>query len=269
MTPVSVLMPVRSLAAVPPVCWERLGTNRSLAQVVVSVDAPEEAAERGAAEALARTYPGWRWDVVFTGRRAGIAHALNLGIPRLAHELTARQDDDDPSDAGRLDRQAAHFESEPGLAVLGSQLRYEREGRRGLRAYPLAHDEILRRLPFENPFAHPTVMLRTALLRELGYRDVPYAEDWDLWIRALGRGVYRNLPEPLVTYVARSESALRSFPHGPVLRAQARLVWGARRVLAPDPSTRLALAASIAARAAASLLPEALYRVYYRRVLYP
>ncbi len=269
MTEVSVLMPVRSIAAVPALCWERLETNRCLAQVVVAVDGPESGPEREAARCLAERYVRWRWDVVFTGRPRGIATALNLGIPRLAHALTARQDDDDPSDAGRLDLQSRLFDETPGLAVLGSQLRYDREGRRGMRHYPLRHDEIVRRLPFENPFAHPTVMARTRLLAELGYRDVPYAEDWDLWIRALGRGEYRNVPEPLVTYVAKSGTALRTFPHGPVLRAQAGLVWRARHVLTRTASSRAALLLSIAVRGVASLLPEMLYRAYYRRVLYP
>ena len=140
MTPVSVLMPVRSIATVPSLCWERLDTNRCLAQVVVAVDGAEAEVERDAARSLAERFGRWRWDVVYTGRPLGIAHALNLGIPRLAHELTARQDDDDPSDAGRLDLQCRHFEEAPGLAVLGSQLRYDREGRRGMRHYPLRHD---------------------------------------------------------------------------------------------------------------------------------
>src|SRR5690606_24826161 len=38
----------------------------------------------------------------------------------------------------------------------------------------------------ENPVVHPSAMIR----RDLAvYRDVPWAEDHDLWLRLLGRGI--------------------------------------------------------------------------------
>jgi hypothetical protein len=41
----------------------------------------------------------------------------------------------------------------------------------------------------ESPLAHPSVMLRTEILRSLGgYHDPPWAEDYDLWLRLHEQG---------------------------------------------------------------------------------
>ncbi len=52
-----------------------------------------------------------------------------------------------------------------------------------------SHAAIMRERFIESPLAHPTVMMRTALLRALGgYRDLPWPEDYDLWLRAAAHG---------------------------------------------------------------------------------
>ena len=47
------------------------------------------------------------------------------------------------------------------------------------------HAAIVRELLVESPLAHPSVMMRRALLERLGgYREFDGPEDYDLWLRA-------------------------------------------------------------------------------------
>jgi hypothetical protein len=54
----------------------------------------------------------------------------------------------------------------------------------------------------ESPFAHPSVMFRRELLaRHGGYRDGPFPEDYELWLRWLDAGVaMAKLPEKLLVW---------------------------------------------------------------------
>ena len=56
-------------------------------------------------------------------------------------------------------------------------------------------------LPFRNPFNHPSICFKLLSIRNLegGYRNIPYYEDYDLWIRAIYSGLnYANLKDILV-----------------------------------------------------------------------
>ncbi|MCL6483136.1 MAG: hypothetical protein I4O49_02975 [Janthinobacterium lividum] len=55
---------------------------------------------------------------------------------------------------------------------------------------PLTHEAIVRYARRRNPFNHMTVMYqRSAVLAVGGYRDLPWMEDYWLWVRMLHAGV--------------------------------------------------------------------------------
>jgi hypothetical protein len=64
-------------------------------------------------------------------------------------------------------------------------------------------DEIIKmQMLFCSPFAHPSVMMRTALVKQLRYDTArEKAEDYDLWVRAAVSGLkMTNVPEVLLLY---------------------------------------------------------------------
>ena len=75
-----------------------------------------------------------------------------------------------------------------------------------------SHEAILRDLFVESPFVHPSVMFRRdAVLAVGGYRDLGWAEDYDLWLRLAGAGVrFARLPEELFFWRDRPERATRT-----------------------------------------------------------
>lgn len=148
----------------------------------------------------------------------GIVSALEEGRRQARALLVARQDADDLSDSSRLSRQIEAMRADDSLAVLGCMTRSDREPRPGMRRYldwlssctdpAICAQEIW----VESPIAHPTAMIRAAVLEEVGgYRERGWPEDYDLWLRIhrSGGGI-RNLPEVLYEWSDSPERLSRN-----------------------------------------------------------
>lgn len=137
---------------------------------------------------------------------SGLAAALNQAIDQCHHELIARMDADDIAHPERFARQYAVMRADPQLAVCGTGIRLideggnplvtQKHGGRGVRQ--LRSVDLL----FQDPLAHPTVMLRRSLVAPIGfYRKGSIAEDYDLWLRCANRGLrMARLREVLLDY---------------------------------------------------------------------
>ena len=145
-----------------------------------------------------------RLRVVRNPKNLGLIATLNRGIELARAPLLARMDADDLSMPTRLERQVAALESSPGLAVVGSWARViglDGSDAGALRP-PVEPRNVLAAVLRDCPFIHPSVMIRTPVLRELGgYRaDAQHAEDLGLWLTLLLRHDGANLPEFLICY---------------------------------------------------------------------
>jgi hypothetical protein len=105
-------------------------------------------------------------------------------------------DGDDIMRRTRLAEQVAALEAAPALAAVGSHVRlFPRDGvAAGRRTYErwlssIDSSERVRADAFvECPIAHPTLMIRAGVLRDFGYRDCGWPEDYDLVLRLLAGG---------------------------------------------------------------------------------
>ncbi|CAN2168935.1 Glycosyltransferase 2-like [Candidatus Nanopelagicaceae bacterium] len=133
---------------------------------------------------------------------AGIVSALNYGIDLVKTEYIARMDADDLMLPHRLDTQLREFERNPKLVGLGGGMIPFRNDEKELReVYFPKSSLILRRIiPYKNLFAHPTMMLKTSAIREVGMYRNTKSEDWDLWSRLIEVGEMTNLKSPLIKY---------------------------------------------------------------------
>ncbi|MFT4571530.1 MAG: hypothetical protein ACI8TX_002709 [Hyphomicrobiaceae bacterium] len=124
----------------------------------------------------------------------GLVSALNTGLALARAPYLARMDADDVSHPARLQRQYETLASRPELFAVTCQVRgFPDEALTdGMARYldwqnSLAEPaEIARERFVETPVVHPSLMLRTDLLRDQlgGWRDCGWAEDWDLVLRA-------------------------------------------------------------------------------------
>ena len=180
----------------------------------IVVDESTDAQAAQACRALCERDERFRY--VHPEKRLGLAASLNLGISMARAPLIARFDSDDICMPDRLERQVSFMDGHTDVGVLGGGLEIMDETGRTLafRSYPSDHAMIERKLQTTTPIAHPTVMLRKALIEQHGGYDAGFrfAEDLDLWLRLANRGVrFANLPEVLVRY--RQQHTSRNSRH--------------------------------------------------------
>ena len=139
-------------------------------------------------------------------RNRGIPATRNHGLALARGEYLAMADSDDVSHPQRLALQVAWLDAHPEVAALGSwALRTDASGRRvgAPLLRPTAPRELAGRVLFASVMKSPTVVARTAVLREHGYREeLVLGSDIDLWARISARHALANLPRFLVRYRA-------------------------------------------------------------------
>lgn len=203
---VSVLLPYRNAEATLPAALESVLAERELPIEVVAVDSTStDEGPRLTAE-LARRDPR----VVCVDGRGALVTSLNRGLDRCRGTYIARMDADDLSLPGRFARQVKVLEARAELAAVGGRVEAFPEAAvgEGLRRYVawqnalLSPEDHARSLFVESPLCHPSVMLRRAALTSVGgYREMPWIEDYDLWLRldAAGFGLAK-IPEVVLRW---------------------------------------------------------------------
>lgn len=177
--------------------------TRPADEVVIVEDGPLGDGLRRVIDDYLAATPGAR--VVRLARNQGSGPASAAGLDTIHTELLARQDADDISRPERFEKQLAYFEVHPEVDVLGTaatEFQDHLDNVVGVRTLPGSHQEIAKYLRINNPISHPTMMVRTAAVKEAGgYRAVHHMEDYDLMARLLRDGrIFHNLPESLLHF---------------------------------------------------------------------
>ena len=130
----------------------------------------------------------------------GLIATLNEGIALAQAPWIARMDGDDLAEPQRLAAQLQALDSS-GADVCGTWVRFFGE-RSGVWQTPLDDAAIKLQLLFNVPLAHPSVMVRTRLLRAQPYDSrAVHAEDYALWCALAQRGArFINVPQALLRY---------------------------------------------------------------------
>jgi GT2 family glycosyltransferase len=247
---VAVLMPARDAertvrAAAVSILRQ---TWRDLSLVVVDDGSGDRTGE--VLEALGRRD---RRVELIRGPGEGIAGALARGLGRCDCEVVVRMDADDLAHPRRIERQVAALQADGSLAAVGSRVRLfpRRQVGPGMRRYAawlngLTTPELVDRdLLVESPLAHPASAIRSEALRRAGgWRDGPFPEDYDLWLRIASQGGrMTNLPETLLDWRESPGRLTRTDPRyalerhhvlkvrylaqGPLAGRREVAVWGA------------------------------------------
>ena len=153
----------------------------------------------------------------------GIVAALNLALAQAAAPILVRMDADDRMHPDRVAKQCAVLDADPSLLGVASRAAAfpQEQLRDGMRAYLdwqnglLTPEENARERFIESPILHPSVALRTDVVRERlgGWRDRGWPEDWDLFLRAMGCGLrIGRIPEVLVEWRLHPAQLTRQHP---------------------------------------------------------
>ena len=162
----------------------------------------------------------------------GITRSLNLGLDLARGTYIARMDADDVAEPHRLAAQVAFLERHPEVGVVGSwRTIIDEHGAIIATGHaPQSDEEIRWKCLLGNPLAHPTVMIRRAVLEQHGLRydeRFPAAEDYELWARLLAHTRGANIGEPLLRYrlrdgISRTNKAEQLATHDRIAHAAIR-----------------------------------------------
>ncbi|MDJ0847529.1 MAG: glycosyltransferase family A protein [Myxococcota bacterium] len=149
-----------------------------------------------------RSFRDPRIRLVENGKNLGLPVTRNLGLELAQGEYIALLDSDDVSLRDRLAVQVDFLDRHPSYAEVGAWSQAMDESGRPLRRVkiqPTAPEEIRATLLFRCSIKNRSVMGRTAMMRDLGYRlGFPRCQDYDLHVRLAERHDIGNIPRVLV-----------------------------------------------------------------------
>lgn len=143
-------------------------------------------------------------------KNRGLISSLNKGLALAKGTYLARMDADDVSLPERLKKQITYMETHRDVGICGTWLSFfTRIPGVGGKYCPNGNSKhIEANLIFENVIQHPTVVVRTDVLRrnKLTYPTIfPHAEDYGLWVRLIGKAKFAIIPEILLHYRLHSD----------------------------------------------------------------
>lgn len=223
---VSVVLPYRDAGETIDEALESLLSQRGVRLEVVAVD--DRSGDDGPARVLRARRGDDRIRMVEAGGEGGIVGALRAGLIAARGDFIARMDADDISLPERLALQRDALLADPALGAVGTQVEAfpEEAVGGGMRRYVawqnaiITPEEHAREIFIESPLCHPSVMMRrSALDRAGGYREGPWPEDYDLWLRLDALGLrLAKVPQVLLRWRHRVGRATFSDPRYAIAR---------------------------------------------------
>lgn len=140
-------------------------------------------------------------------KNMGTVHALNHGIMLARGEYIARMDCDDISLPKRFEHQIRFMDTNPDTGVIGTGMRLIKNGKlKNIRFQPDSDNLLKISLLFNTCFFHPTVFMRSSVIKKTLYPDnLVYTQDYNFWTHLAIHTRYSNLVEPLVYFRVHPE----------------------------------------------------------------
>lgn len=141
--------------------------------------------------------------VLYNKTNLGLTRSLNRGLKQARGIYIARQDADDISHKERLQRQVQLLDQQSEVGLVGSAclLINASNENQGVAKTPCSHEEIFWNSLFLNPLFHGSVLFRKEMDgRKIFYdEEIPFSQDYALWVQLLNKSRAKNLPEPLIS----------------------------------------------------------------------
>ncbi len=136
-------------------------------------------------------------------QNVGLGLALRKGLKECKSKIVLRFDTDDINVKERALVQVKEI-TESNIDIVGSNIYEFNDNKEKIinqKVMPLSHNNIKKSIIFRNPINHPSAgFLKDSIIKlDGGYRDFPFYEDYDLWIRAIFSGLkFKNINKNLV-----------------------------------------------------------------------
>lgn len=147
---------------------------------------------------------------------------LNKGVQLAQGAYIARMDADDVSHPSRISQQVSYLAQHPEVDMIATCASYisSRGVPLGRLNFHACYDAVSASFVtiFDCPFLHPSVLIKSELLRRFGYSDLPetqHIEDYALWIQLIKEGhrleiIPKKLMDYRISYQGVSQSNSRA-----------------------------------------------------------
>ncbi|MES2592728.1 MAG: glycosyltransferase [Bacteroidota bacterium] len=164
--------------------------------------------------AIIKEFKDSRIKFINNERNLGIIKTRNNGLIVSRGVYIVCMDSDDVSQPTRIEKQVRYLDSHPEVAVIASKLvlineKGEEQGYWDDDYNCETVEQIKHTLPIINCIGQPTVMIRSDVVKQIGYnKSFVSNEDWGLWLAILSKGlVIAKLDEVLLKYRIHSTGA--------------------------------------------------------------
>ncbi|MCR4030941.1 MULTISPECIES: glycosyltransferase family 2 protein [Flavobacterium] len=148
---------------------------------------------------IIKSYFDSRIKLIEKAQNTGYTNSLNYAISIATGDYIARMDGDDIAFPDRFQKQYDFLNQNQDVVICGTAMQII--GNKQIVRHPSDHNNLKIRLCFGSVFHHPTVMIKTHILKENIYnKDYEPAEDYELWTRLAFIGKMANLEEVLLQY---------------------------------------------------------------------
>lgn len=158
--------------------------------------------------AILASYADQRIRIKWLRENIGRTPALRLAFDMACGEYIAVLDADDISHPERLAKQVAYLDEHTDVVLIGTwTLLIDEKGEVLDRLAPATDAlQLYENLAWQNPIVHSSVMYRAGVASDLGGypEDLPYAQDYGLWLRLAQRGGVAMIAEYLCKQRAQS-----------------------------------------------------------------
>lgn len=133
----------------------------------------------------------------------GLGKALNFGLSKCSYDIVLRSDSDDICVDNRFEIQVKYMELHPEIAVCSSYIdEFDLDWTKPekIKTLPVENDRLYKMAKFRNPINHMASAFRKTIILKVGsYHNLPYVEDYELWVRTLVNGYHMaNIDKVLV-----------------------------------------------------------------------
>lgn len=143
-------------------------------------------------------------------KEPGITKYLNFGLNISQGKYISRLDDDDYwMDDDVLKTEVEFLDTHPEYLVVGGAAIIVNEKGDHLFKYTKCEkdEDIRNNALMANPFVHTTAMFRKDVVMSIGgYENLPYAEDWDLWLKLGKIGKMYNYQTHFTCYLSAGQN---------------------------------------------------------------
>lgn len=150
-------------------------------------------------------------------KNGGISKSLNKIIFDLKTDYIARMDADDQAYKNRFEIQINFLEKNKDISILGTNVDYFKDNKfLGSSNLPLSNNLIKDQLSKFNVIIHPSVIMRTKFLKDIGGYNFFFtnAQDYDLWLRARKKYSFANIEEKLLRYNITEKKSVKNDMYG-------------------------------------------------------